>query len=232
MKIQDLLVKAGCKPELVSSILETLAQYKETVREEYDATFKARVEQAKKVCVEETEEHKRELARRLQIFCETKAAGIEAHVAKQAAMNESKAVSKLNMLANVLHGYQQNSAANGQSSVALGKAQRKIQQVNEEKLKAQEVANRQTAIAEKALKENRRLSVQVQQLQKQLVESTQVPKDDKRRIDESRRTSKPATTRPTLVESQDRRPVKNQPSVMNRTVGISDIANSMDSDLV
>lgn len=232
MKIQDLLVKAGCKPELVSSIVDTLAQYKETVREDYEQTFKARVEQAKKVCVEETEEFKRELARRLQIFCETKSAGIEAHVAKQAAMNESKAVAKLNMLADVLHGYQQNSAANGQSSAALGKAQRKLQQVNEERQKLSEVANRQTAIAEKALKENRRLAAQVQQLQKQLVESKQVFAKDARRIDESRRATRPVTTRPTLVESQDRRPAKKQPSVMNRTVGISDIANGMDSDLV
>lgn len=232
MKIQDLLVKAGCKPELVSSIVETLAQYKDSVREEFEQTFKARVEQAKKVCVEETEEHKRELARRLQIFCETKAAGIEAHVAKQAAMNESKAVAKLSMLANALHGYRQNSDSNGISSAAIGKAQRKIQQVNEEKQKAQEVANRQTAIAEKALKENRRLSAQVQQLQKQINESKQTPVKTERRLDESRRATKPVTTRPTLVESQDRRPVKNQPTIVNRTVGISDIANSMDSDLV
>jgi len=231
MKIQDLLVKAGCKPELVSSIVDTLAQYKETVREDFDRDFKARLEQAKRVCVEETEEHKRELARRLQIFCETKSAGIEASVAKQAAMNESKAVAKLNMLANALHGYQMNSSANGLSPAALGKAQRKLQQVSEDKKKAQEVANRQTAIAEKALSENRRLSAQVQQLQRQLVENKQV-QVNKQRLDESRRAAKPVTTRPTLVESQDRRPARKQPSAINRPAGISDIANSMDQDLV
>jgi hypothetical protein len=202
----------------VSSIVDTLVQYKDTVREEYEQTFKARVEQAKKVCVEETEEHKREMARRLQIWCETKSAGIEAHVAKQAAMNESKAVAKLNSLASVLHGYQPNSVANGQNSAALGKAQRKLQQVNEEKQKLSEVANRQTAIAEKALKENRRLSAQVQQMQKQLQESTQSAERSTRRIDESRRAT--------------RRPAKGQPPVANRSVGISDIASHMDSDLV
>jgi hypothetical protein len=229
MKIKELLVKAGCSPELVNSIVESLEQYKVNIREGYEQDFKARVEQAKKVCIEETEAHKRELAKRLQIFCETKAAGIEAQIAKQSALNESKAVSKLTQLANVLSGYA-NGTDNGQVTATINKAQRKIQQVNEEKLRALEVANRQTAIAEKALSENRRLAAEVKKLKNHLEES-KPPRASAKRIEENR-TVRPRTTRPTLVESQDRRAVPKRPTVMNRPVGIADIANSIDTDLV
>ena len=77
-KIKGLLEKAGCNPELVGGICEALDSYKSDLREQFEADYKHRVEQAKKVCIDETESHKRELAKRVQIFCETKAAAIEA----------------------------------------------------------------------------------------------------------------------------------------------------------
>jgi hypothetical protein len=232
MKIKNLLVKAGCNPELVDSIVESLETYKASVRDEFEADFKARIEQAKKVCLEETEAYKRTLAKRVQTFCETKTAAVEASVAKQSALNESEAASKLRQLSNMLSGYAMNGADNGQITAALGKEKRRSQQLSEEKSKAIEVANRQTEIAKKALKENRRLATELANAKKQIAEGV-VPQRNSTRIDESRKpASTPRTHRPTLLENQDRRAKPAQPTALNKRTGISAIAETMDTDLI
>lgn len=243
-KIKSLLEKAGCKPELVSGICEALEEYKVGLRGQYDAEYKTRVEQAKKVCIDETESHKRELSRRVQIFCETKAAAIEAQLAKQSALRESEAVTRLKGIVGLLEGIEPNGTPNGQSTAALEKARRRMQQANEEKLKAIEVANKQTAIAEKVLKQNRKLATENAQLKKSMQEvvseSRTTPDASSRRIDQVRKTATPVTSRPTILENQDRRPpVQKQPIVRSSEpasgrngFGVTDIAAQMDEDLI
>lgn len=240
-KIKSLLEKAGCNQELVGSICEALEDYKVSLREQYDSEYQTRVEQAKKVCIEETEAHKRELARRVQIFCETKSAAIEAQLAKQSALSESEAVTKLKNILSLLEGVEHNGQLNGQATAALEKAKRKIQQVNEEKRHAIEVANRQIAISEKALKENRRLATEVAKLKDQFQASTTVVESSQRRpasrrIDTNRQVAQPVTTRETIVENQDRQPPVKQPLVNGKSgqngFGIADVAANMDDDLI
>jgi len=237
-KIKTLLEKAGCNQDLVGSICEALEDYKTTLREQYDSDYQNRVEQAKKVCIEETEAHKRELARRVQIFCETKAAAIEAQLAKQSALSESEAVTRLKNVMSLLEGIEPNGEPNGQATAALDKAKLKIQQVNEERTRAVEVANRQVAISEKALKENRRLAAENAQLKQRLgtVSESRQTQGGRKRIDVSRTATHPVTTRQTLLENQDRRqpqrkasPVQTQPQ---RGFNIGDIAEGMDEDLI
>lgn len=236
-KIKALLEKAGCKSEVVGSICEALENYKVTLRESYDAEYKARIEEAKKVCVEEVESHKRELARRVQIFCETKSAAIEAQLAKQSALSESEAATKLKNIMSLLEGVEPNGAANSAATAALKKARHQLQQVSEEKNKAITVANRQSAIAEKALKENRRMSAELANLKTKLtVNESRAPQAGKR-IDTKRATGKPVTTRQTLLENQDRRPAASNGSAIRNVpnkngFGIADIASNMDEDLI
>lgn len=238
-KIKALLEKAGCKIEVIDSICEALDTYKVSIRESYDAEYKARVEDAKKVCVEEVESHKRELARRLQIFCETKSAAIEAQLAKQSALSESEATTKLKNIMSLLEGVEPNSVANGATTAALKKARHQLQQVNEEKQKAVTVANRQSAIAEKALKQNRRMASEIASLKGKLTEvvsESRAPKLGKR-IDTRRSTGTPVTTRQTLLENQDRRPISKNESMIRSEpnkngFGIADIAEDMDTDLI
>lgn len=237
-KIKTLLEKSGCNPELADSICVALEEYKTTLREQYDSDYQNRVEQAKKVCIEETEAHKRELARRVQIFCETKAAAIEAQLAKQSALSESEAVTRLKNIVALLEGVEPNGEPNGQSTAALEKAKLKIRQVNEERSRAVEVANRQMAISEKALKENRRLATENTQLKRQLaglVSESRQP--SRRRLDEGRTSTQPMTTRQTLLENQDRRqPTRKTPNMKSvPTAGklsIGDIAEAIDEDLI
>lgn len=245
-KILDLLTKAGCKPELVTQIGESMEQYKVVIREQYEADYTAKVEQAKKVCIEETEAHKRELARRLQVFLETKGAAIDAHLQRQAAMNESEAVTKLKGVKSLLEGVavEQNGASqNGQLPAVIEKAKQKIQQLTEERDQAVALANKRTAIAEKVLANNRLLMTENAKLKSQgnggkrpVAEGRGAPRGTQR-LDATRRAVQPVTSRPTIVENQDRRPAAQPATGQTRQTGKSgfgvvDIASHMDEDLI
>lgn len=249
-KILDLLTKAGCKPELVGAIGEALEEYKTTVNEQFEADFTAKVEQAKKVCIEETEAHKRELARRLQIFLETKDAAISAHLARQSALSESEAMSKLRGVKSLLEGVEVNGQPdNGQATAVVENAKRKIQQLTEERDQAVATANRQNAIAEKVLGRNRQLVSENARLKSlhggdggakpTVTEGRGAPRGQTQRVDGTRRAQQPATTRPTIVENQTRRPAPT-PNGQNNTrtegsrggFGVGDIAATMDEELI
>lgn len=238
IKIKELLEQAGLSSELAEKICESLASYKDSIREQFQRDYSAKVEQAKRVCVEETEAHKRDLARRLQIFCETKGSAIEAQIAKQSALNESAAVSRLNQISAMLNGIEHNGSSNG--NVTAAKYERKLKLALEDKKRAVEIANRKNAIAEKALKRNRQLTAQLQSLQEQrspsispVTESRQNPA--KRRIDVNRGNGQARSTRATMTESQDRRPVpRNTKPITGAGTGynIADIAAVIDEDLI
>lgn len=237
-KIKALLERAGCKKDLIDQIAASLDSYKTTVREEYDKEYATKVEQAKKVCIEETEAHKRELARRVQIFCETKSAAIEAQLAKKSALNESEAESRLQNIKDLLEGVQPSGSQNSEVTAALKQA---VRVANEERKKAVEAANQRVAIAEKALKQNRALATENAKLKERLKnvvsESRQPNRQQRQRIDGSRQQqARPSSTRPTLFENQDRRPPqKRQDSHVtntNKGYGINEIAQSMESDLI
>jgi len=236
-KILDLLVKAGCKSELVDAIGEALEEYKTTVNEQFEADYTAKVEQAKKVCVEETEAHKRELARRLQIFLETKDAAINAHLARQSAIGESEALSKLRNVKSLLEGVEVNGQSNnGQVTAALENAKRQIKQLTEERDRAITVANRQNSIAESVLGRNRQLVKENARLKASSGKTVRQVTEGRTRIDGTRRTQQSTTTRSTIVENQTRRPpVDAQPAnVKTNTPGfrVADIAEIMDDDLI
>ncbi|MDB4489932.1 hypothetical protein N9045_00300 [bacterium] len=234
-KIQALLEKAGVKSELSKQICESLENYKTSLREQYDADYQAKIEQAKQVVVEETESHKRELARRVQIFCETKGAAIEAQLTKQSALNESEATAKLKSIVTTLHGLEPNSKPSGNVTAVVEKLKQKAQVATEEKKKAVELANRKTAIAEKALKRNRELATALKSIQessKPVTESRKAPRKQSKRIDESRKSGKPRSTRATLAESQNRRPpTKKQPAANDSPFSINAIANEVDDTI-
>lgn len=244
-KILDLLQKSGVKPELTASIGEALEQYKAAIREQFEADYTSKVDAAKKVCIEETEAHKRELARRMQVWCETKSAAIDAALQRQAALNESEAVTKLKTVRSLLEGVTldtNGTGQNGQLSAVIEKAKRTIQQLTEERDQAVELVNKKNAIAEKALARNRLLTVENNQLKargnggRPVNENRQTP--GSARIDGTRRAVAPVTSRPTIVENQDRRSAAPAPQGQTRGqgsrsgFGVNDIATQMEEDLI
>lgn len=236
-KIVALLEQAGISPELSDKISESLLHYKESVREQFQRDYAAKVEQAKRVCIEETEAHKRELARRVQIFCETKGSAIEAQIARQSALNESAAVSRLNQIAGMLNGIGHNGDPNG--GVTVAKYKRKLALAVEDKKRAVEMANRKNAIAEKALKRNRQLTTELRSLQEQRPLRTKSVTESRQsttgRIDMNRGNGRARSTRATMLESQDRRPVqRNTNNVTGAGTGynIASIAAQVEEDLI
>lgn len=155
-KIKELLAKAGCKPELVSAIHEQLIKYKNKLDEDAKCNLAARINEAKKLCAEEVENYKKDLARRLQIFCEAKSRAIESHVAKQATLRESQAVSKINDIKKLIGVLQTDSA--DLRSHAASKAT--LAKLTEERNRAIAEANQKTALAESVLKTNRQLTIE------------------------------------------------------------------------
>jgi uncharacterized protein YhbP (UPF0306 family) len=232
-KIKNLLAKAGCNPELVEAIGESFAQYKTSLKEQYEKDFATRIQQAKKVCVEETEAHKRELARRLQIFCEAKTAAIEAQASKQAAMAESVAQEKLNKVHALLEGINLKAEGSKLAGAVIEKAKAQIRLANEERTRAIEKANRQTAIAEKVLRQNRQLVTENTSLKKRV--GSPAPISEGRKLDTRKRSVQPVSTRATLVENQERR-VPHRDTPLTRTNGngfaVTDIAAAIDEDLI
>lgn len=235
-KIKALLEKAGVKSELAGQICESLDNYKTSLREQFNNEYAAKVEQAKKVCIEETEAHKRELARRVQIFCETKGAAIEAQLAKQSALNESEATAKLTQIVGLLEGIEPIGGQSGEVTATINKLKHKVKVANEAKSHAIELANRKTAIAEKALKRNRELATALKIFEENGQKAKATVTEDKaiakpKRIDGTRNSGHAKTTRATLAENQDRRPVQ-QVRVTGNGFSINNIAADMDGDLV
>jgi hypothetical protein len=240
-KILDLLAKSGCNQELVAQIGESLSRYKTAVRESFEADYSAKVEQAKKLCIEETDKHKRDLCRRVQIFLETKSAVIDANLARQSALSESAAQSKLRNLKSLLEGVESNAqATNGPATAEFQQAKQQIRQLTEERDQAVAIANKQTAVAEKAIKRNRELATENAKLRtspqrETVVEGRTNPpvRPQPKRIDEGRSKARPQTTRSTLVEHQVRNPQPQTGTVQSRGNGyrVEDIAGQMDEHL-
>lgn len=229
MKIKALLEKIGLTPAVSEEVCNVLERYKDTVRKQLQSEYASKVEQAKKVCIEETNAHKRELARRVQIFCETKGAAIEAQLAKQSALNESEAMSKLSQISALLDGLK-NGVQNGDVTAELEKLKRKAQIATEERDKAIAVANKQTAIAEKVIKRNRELTVAIEQKRSQSKPTVAEGANASKRIDGSRNGNRARSTRATLRESQERHPTmpSRRPHISGGGSDIAAIADTLD----
>ncbi len=220
------MVKCGLKPELAENICETIEGHITAHRSRLDGEYNAKIEEAKKVCLEETEAYKRELAHRLQIFCEAKSQVIEQTVAKQQAIKETAALAKLKDILNLLEGVEPNGEPNGTLQAEYTKLQRRLRQVSEEKSRAITAMNRTNAIASKIMKRNRMLETKLK-VPAPVVEAKTTPK----RLDNGRKGVAPTTTRPTLNEHQDRRP-QNRPRPRVDQFTPEGIAATMDADLI
>lgn len=238
-ELKDLLQKAGVQPEFTGRIIESLESYKSTIKESLEAEFVTKISKAKKICVEETETYKRDLARRVQIFCETKGAAIEAQLRKQSVSSESKSTSKLNKIAALVEGVELNVGNDGKLRTSFEAAKAKIRQLVESRDKANELANKQTSIARKILAESQGLESENIRLKRMLVGTTKTvtenraPKANRPNLLPRKRFSQSVTTtRPTLVESQDPSTPPKQPAIVAGGYNINSIAANLDENLI
>jgi hypothetical protein len=214
-KIKNLMAKCGLSDDAAGALCGAFEEHEQQMRTALEEEYQTRFAAAKKICLEETEAYKLELARRAQIFLEANAGRVEQIVAKQAQLREGQAVSLLEQLKGLLEGVTINPEEASVEAKALKESNDKLRKENAQLVAT---ANRQTKVAESVLKRNRLLETQValserndrgraggQGNRQAVAESA----GDKRtqRIDGQRQGSggtRPTTTRRTLNENQNR----------------------------
>lgn len=198
-KIRALLEQLGGSKELVDQITTALVEYQTKVDNTVKEDYKTRLEKAKEACLEEVNTYKRDLARKFQIFCESKVEKIEQQIAKQVAVKDSAAETKLQAIAGLLEGVEVNGGSNNADLLA---AQKQVKELQESLRKAMngvkvltEKANRSHSIAEKTLERNKVLSKELVEAATKKTVVAESKKAPKKVVSEDRKPQAPATTR-------------------------------------
>jgi hypothetical protein len=205
-KITSLLSSMGISEDAVKEFAVTLESWHKDEKNKLQAEYSARLEKAKKICVEEVEAHKSSLSRGVQMFLESKQEQISKAAEKTAAIAESEAVSQLKKVSNLLKGLDIDSAANAQALQAESEKSAKLakrlatleESLQREKAKGAKMAD----LAEKSIERQK-------QLEKSLTESKQVLEEAKKRLtvketisEHKVKTAKPKTKTKTVVENK------------------------------
>ena len=103
-KIKKLLEDAGMSQEFSSALLEELETYLNSQKKVLEDDFNKRLQSAKQVCIEEVDKEKGRLARKVEIFLESKSQRIEEAVSQQRNLEESTAVNTLRKVKAHLEG--------------------------------------------------------------------------------------------------------------------------------
>lgn len=193
-KIKQLMVKAGISAEAANKICESVATYSDQLRSTMEEEFKGRLEKAKQVCLEETEAHKIELSRRVQIFLETKSESVRQQLVKQSAERGTQAEAKLEKVAALVEDIELDGRSHSELQATVDKLNRVVKNLTEQKALAVKKTRQLQEVADKVLKQNRALEAAAARIGT-VNESRQQPK---------RRGGTPTTTRPALTENVDR----------------------------
>lgn len=217
-KIKDLLKQMGASEELTEQIIKTFAEYTHTIETKLDEEFKARLQNAKKVCMEEVEKEKADLARKVEIFLEARIATINREAEKQAAIGESDASKTLRELKSLLEGVDNGAqlTEDAQAAVAENKKLRlMVSQLQDKSAHLEEKATKANQIAMKALSLNRMLESKANGGK---TETAETVAEGKKPVTEGKETlegvktpsAQPQTTRKVMTESQV--PAKKEPA--------------------
>jgi len=201
-KIRQLLLKCGMNEESANKICESFESHANQLKAKNEQDFKLRLEQAKKACLEETNAHKAELSRRVQIFLEAKNAAIEESIQKHTADRETESVAKLEQIKSLVEGIELDGRSNSELKAEVEKLRSAVTTLSEQRDMARTKVKRVTTLAEKVLNRNKTL-------ERTLAESRS-RKDDKRL--ENVRSNK-APQRSTIKEDKNK-PVQSNNIVM------------------
>lgn len=220
-KIRELLQTCGLSQEAANKICESLDDYVNTKKQQLEETFKQRLANAKKVCMEQTEQHINELTRRLQIFLEAKSSAIEEQMIRKSQNRGTVAEAKLNKVLSILEGTNHDSEPR---KAEIDNLKKITEHLAEERNKAVKRATRMQEISERVLKRNR-------QLEKMIAEGVQKPTRSQPRATERVKSTggKRQTTQPTLVENVSRKPAGKESKPM--PISPEGIASQMDEEI-
>lgn len=155
--IKALLTKANVSNELADQICESMEQYKAKVNEQAKAEITNKVKAVKAIVLEEVESYKTDLAKRVQLFCESKSQTIEQQLMRKSAAGEAEATTRLKKVHALLEGVELDGKPNSEIMAQLASAQEKIGKMTQ-KIKVTEAkAQRSLAVAESVLAKNKTL---------------------------------------------------------------------------
>jgi hypothetical protein len=208
-KISEMLKSMGisedCSKEFVSICEEWRNNEKNRLQEEY----KARLERAKKACIEETEAHKVSLSRGLQVFLENEAEKIRKASEKQAAIAEPEAVNRLKQIQSILGGSNIDGAVNAQALQAESKKNallvKQVAELTESLSREKAKSSKFHELTEKAINRQKGLEKEITET-KNLLSEAKGRLQKKNAIFESKvKADKPKTRRKVVSESDNKK---------------------------
>lgn len=199
-KIVELLKQIGASDELAEEIKKELHNWQTSQQKKLDEELRQKLVNAKRVCIEEVENYKKEIARKVEIFLESQVAAVERGAQERQAIEESKAVNTLKRAKGLLEGITID-GNNGDLQAAksqIEQLRRKLSSVMEAKEKVDHQFVKVRKIAEDALKRNRLLESKIAENTK-----TPAPKKGGTKLESARpQAGKTHTNRPTRRENQ------------------------------
>ncbi len=170
-KIQDLLQKCNISKELSAAVVESLVEYRKTTKESLEKEYNTKVEKAKALCESTLEQYKKDLALKVQVFCEAKVSQIENVVAKQAANRETEAAGKLTRIKSMLEGVDlTNGNQIGELKAKNQQLQKIAAQLQEDNKKIVTRSKRQAELTEKIMQRAKLLESRNADLSKKINE--------------------------------------------------------------
>jgi hypothetical protein len=157
-KMNTLLKEMGGTPELITQFDQLLESWMTSQKTVMETKYKQKLDTAKQMCLEDTNQFKIGLARKVQLFFEAKSDKIESTMAKQVAVKESAAEADLKKVKALLEGVQINSLGEADLQGLKnenGQLKKKVAALTEERNTAVTKVNRANGIASKALERNR-----------------------------------------------------------------------------
>lgn len=221
-KMLELLEGMGGTPELAEAFQKHLQQYTAELKSRMERDYQEAVNEVKQVCIEEVNEEKAALAKKVEIFVESKAQSMEQAAAKQRAMEETEATSLLKRTKGLLEGISVDDDGINQKVLAMEKKvsrlEAKAESLREERDQAIAKANEMAKAAKHFAEENRKLASHTVVEEDESVTEKAKPKRKAKKVEEGRRRrraprrrrldegrkarGKVGSTRRTLVESQ------------------------------
>lgn len=195
-KIKDLLKQLGASEELTESILNELQSFQVRTKKQLDEEFHARLEKAKQVCLEEFDKEKIKLAKKVEVFLESRVNTIDREAHKQTAIGESQSAKTLRDVKCLLEGVSIGEVAKDVQAVKdeANVLRIRLNQVMEEKDQLKAQAQRANEIAIKAIERNKILETTIRTPATKINESKNLGSL-------KTQSQKPATERKVLEES-------------------------------
>jgi len=153
-KIREIVKQIGGSEELADQLIEAVQEHVETQRTAIAEEYKTKIQKAKQVCLEEVASEKARIARKVEVFIESKVASIERAAGKTRAVEESAAVAQLRQVQKVLGvgGEGGNSAELEALNRKLARIAEQTASIKEERDVAVRKANQANMIAARTLR--------------------------------------------------------------------------------